>query len=91
MAGLGGAGADGGEGHVPHVTGQLVVWPYVLLYRVQPGSFWAHQAHVYVPRPKADHVELSAHDCSARRAPAGGGADGTSRGPQSAQSVPREQ
>ena len=29
---------------------------------MQPASFWAHHAHVYVPRPKADHVELSTHE-----------------------------
>ena len=30
-SGVAGAGGVGGEGHVPHVAGQAVVWPYVLL------------------------------------------------------------
>ena len=29
---------------------------------MQPASFWAHHAHVYVPPPKADQVELSTHE-----------------------------
>ena len=29
---------------------------------MQPASFWAHHAHVYVPPPKADQLELSSHE-----------------------------
>ena len=43
----GAAGGDGGEGHVPHVTGQAVACPYWELYVEQPGSLAAHHAHVY--------------------------------------------
>ncbi len=43
---------------------------------MQPASFWAHHAHVYVPRPKADQLELSSHE-EAGDGGAGGGEAGS--------------
>ena len=44
---------------MPQVTGQAIVWPYEAEYTVHPGSFCANHAHVYVPKPKEDHVRSS--------------------------------
>ena len=54
-------GAGEGVEHVPQVTGQAIVWPYEAEYTVHPGSFCANHAHVYVPKPKEDHVRSSTH------------------------------
>jgi hypothetical protein len=56
--------------HVPHVSGQFSIWPYVVLKMVQPGSLAAHHAHVYWPLPNADQLVLSAHSDRRRRAAA---------------------